>query len=259
MDALQCAVPVSGLYAAADDSGPLDDQLLLGQGIKAIRQEGSWTYGEAQPLFGNIGHYLGYVKTEHLRGASAGRLMANRRICALKAPVFSKPDLKSPITAMLSLGAQVHVGAISGPYCQVEGGYIHAAHLDALDDYADDFVSIAERYLLLPYIWGGTSSDGVDCSGLVRNALWAAGIECPRDASQQEAALGESITITGNLSGLERGDLIFWKGHVGIMMDGEWLLHANAHHMMTQIEPLTEAATRIAKTAGPITAIKRLG
>jgi cell wall-associated NlpC family hydrolase len=244
------------LHSGPDINAPLDDQLLFGQNFTVTREDGAWSYGASAPLYGALGGYSGYVKTAHLRARETD---ANARISSLKAPVFSKPGLKSHIVQILSLGCRVNSGVVSGDYCAAAGGFIHRAHLGALDDYADDFVSIAERYLLLPYIWGGVSADGLDCSGLVQNALWAAGIECPRDASQQEAALGRAVEITPKLSGLERGDLIFWKGHVGIMMDGDWLIHANAYHMMTQIELLSEAQKRIAKTAGPITAIKRLG
>jgi cell wall-associated NlpC family hydrolase len=140
-----------------------------------------------------------------------------------------------------------------------DGGFVFAAHLCPLDEPESDFVAVAERLLHAPYLWGGKSSLGVDCSGLVQISLDAAGVISPRDTDLQQQALGRPLPVEDRLSGLERGDLVFWRGHVGIMRDAETLLHANAHHMMVANEPLAEARDRIfGGTGALITSIRRL-
>ena len=111
------------------------------------------------------------------------------------------------------------------------GAYVIESHTALIGTHATDFVAICERFLGVPYLWGGRTSHGVDCSGLVQMGMIAAGLTCPRDTDMQLEALGRPIDIRPDLTGLRRGDLLFWKGHVGIVTDGLHLLHANAHHM----------------------------
>ena len=117
-----------------------------------------------------------------------------------------------------------------------------------------DFVAVAERFLGVPYVWGGKTAAGLDCSGLIQTALQATGKSAPRDTDMMEKALGEAIA----LEAVRRGDLVFWKGHMGVMLDEKRLLHANAFHMMVAIEPLADAIARIDAVAGPVTSVKRL-
>ena len=119
-------------------------------------------------------------------------------------------------------------------------------------------MAIAERFVGVPYLWGGRTRIGLDCSGLVQSSLQAAGFAAPRDTDMQQDELGISVPVADDLGGPKRGDLVFWKGHVGIMVDGTLMVHANAHHMMVAVEPLSEAARRIAKAGAQIRAIKRL-
>ena len=252
----QCCTPVAGVYACPDRNSAIDDQLLYGQiFLVSSSSDDGRAYGQVQPLYGEQAGYVGYVDWRHLKEPKGGSFAT---ISAIKAPVFSRADIKSPILSFLSHGSRVGDGGISGAFLNIGNGYIHTHHLGYEFGRVDDFVETAKGYLGLPYIWGGKSGDGVDCSGLVQMALWASGRDCPRDADQQEAALGHDVEVRPDLSGLRRGDLVFWKGHVGIMEDAHTLLHANGHFMMTMREPLNDAARRIQKSAGPITSIKRL-
>jgi cell wall-associated NlpC family hydrolase len=134
------------------------------------------------------------------------------------------------------------------------GGFIPNRHLAPLTSRESDFVAVAERFVGAPYLWGGKSSLGVDCSGLVQIALTACGIPCPRDSDMQEGALGKPVS----LAGLQAGDLIFWKGHVAIARARNSLIHANAFHMAVVIEPVAEAVTRIGATGSQVTSVRRL-
>jgi len=128
-----------------------------------------------------------------------------------------------------------------------------------VDAHENDFVAVAERFLHAPYLWGGRTSIGLDCSALVQMGLMAAGVAAPRDSDMQEADRGVAIPFDETLSGLRRGDLVFWKGHVGILRDPQTLIHANGHHVAVAIEGLAEARDRIReKSFGPITSIRRL-
>jgi len=133
-------------------------------------------------------------------------------------------------------------------------GYLPASHLAPLDDFERDFVAVMERFLGTPYLWGGKTNYGLDCSGLVQVALNACGIPCPRDSDMQEKALGTPVAI----GEARRGDLIFWNGHVAVVRDDAMLLHANAFHMAVTIEPIAQAVARIAAAGSAVTSVKRL-
>ena len=138
-----------------------------------------------------------------------------------------------------------------------EGWYLPLPHVGGIDAHADDFVAVAERFVGTPYLWGGKSSLGIDCSGLVQVSLNAAGTGCPRDSDMQQDGLGRALDA-GGIRKLQRGDLIFWKGHVAIVRDADTIVHANAHHMATVIENTRDAIARIKAAGSEITAIKRL-
>jgi cell wall-associated NlpC family hydrolase len=139
-----------------------------------------------------------------------------------------------------------------------DGSYVPSRHISEHDRHAPDWVAIAERFAGVPYLWGGRSRLGIDCSGLLQAAMQAAGLACPRDTDMQQAELGQDVAIRDDLDGLTRGDMVFWPGHVGIMIDAFMLLHANAHHMGVVAEPLASAVDRIVRTGASIAAIKRL-
>jgi len=251
----QVMMPLIPLHKTPANASMMDTQLLLGAEFDIYDIHNGWAWG--QEVQTNKKGYVGYVPNMALARSAAE---PTHRISAVRAPVFIKPDLKTAIRTTLPLNAKLSVDGQEADYLRVSGlghdmGYVHINHIEAIKDATGDFVSIAELHLGLPYVWGGISPDGVDCSGLVQTALRAVGQDALRDTDMQEATLGTEVARDTEL---KRGDLIFWKGHVGIMRDANTLLHANAYHMGVASEPLAQAVARIEKTAGPVTSIKRI-
>ena len=173
--------------------------------------------------------------------------------------LYARPDFKSPPSLPLSMNAAVRVVAMEAAFAKlVDGRFVPAPHIAEQRWHASDFVAVAEGFLGVPYVWGGKTRAGVDCSGLLQLAIQASGRPCPRDSDMQLAEIGDTTVVGHDLSGVARGDLVFWPGHVGIMLDPDRLLHANAHHMAVAVEPLRVAAERIARTGQAIAAVKRL-
>ena len=176
--------------------------------------------------------------------------------------VYPGPEPQAPVRGLPHpRTARSPSPGIDGDYAELAtGGFVlRRASCRTRPRRADDFVAVAESFVGTPYLWGGRTSLGLDCSGLVQTALAAAGIAAPRDSDMQEERLGVPVEIRPDLAGLQRGDLVFWKGHVGIMLDGDWLLHATGQTMTVMIEPLAVAEERIrTRSYGPITSIKRL-
>jgi cell wall-associated NlpC family hydrolase len=172
--------------------------------------------------------------------------------------VYPAPDLKRPPIMRLSFNGKVTVVAREGRFLELaRGGFVYGGHLQPVEEKAKDFVRLAERLVGTPYLWGGRSSAGIDCSALVQLSLQATGLACPRDSDMLEGELGEALADK-DVGELQRGDLLFWRGHVGIAQSGEWMLHASGHQMEVVIEPIRRAVERIATTHGEVTAIKRL-
>jgi cell wall-associated NlpC family hydrolase len=192
--------------------------------------------------------YVGYVQASGL-GAPGP---AGRRVTALWAQLYPRPEVKARTVAELPFLAEVAVDAEERGFSRVVGGgWVASQHLAPV---AGDAADQAARFLGVPYLWGGRSARGIDCSGLVQLALLAAGQPAPRDSDMQAALLGTGLTPKAPLA---RGDLVFWSGHVGIMRDAATLLHANAHHMAVTSEPLEQAMARIAATGGGAATMRR--
>ena len=252
-------VPIAPLHRKASRRSGQDTQLLYGHRFDVYGVSKGWAWGQSRsPVTGSkVKGYVGYMPSKYLEERSE---RASHVVSALKAPIFVSPDIKSHIIQSLPLGALVKGQGRHPSFVQIgAGGYIHRKHLHKRGEELriTDFVTVAEAHIGLPYVWGGMSTDGLDCSGLVLSSLRAIGRDAPRDADMMEAGLGSNLPVS--LRGLKRGDLIFWKGHVGVMQSSSKMIHANAFHMTVQSEPLREAVQRIeASGGGAITAIKRL-
>jgi cell wall-associated NlpC family hydrolase len=181
-------------------------------------------------------------------------------VTALRTFVFPGPSIKLPPVETLSFGCQLVIARIEGLFAMTaSGGHVPVFHLVPVETMEADFVAVAERFLGTPYLWGGKSSLGIDCSGLVQLALAACGIPCPRDTDMQERALGSPLARAHELEQLRRGDLVFWKGHVAIVRDEATLVHANAsRHMAVAFEAAAEAIARIRAAGGVLTSVRRL-
>lgn len=199
--------------------------------------------------------YVGWLPESALARASA---KPTHKVTALTTLAFPGPSIKLPPVASLPMGARLNIAREDGMFAITpEGQHLPRRHLAPLDAHSPDFVAVAERFAGTPYLWGGKSAFGIDCSGLVQVALTAAGTGCPRDSDMQCDGLGRELSATESWH-LQRGDLVFWKGHVAIVRDGESLVHANAHHMATVIENTRDAMARIKAAGNDVIAIKRL-
>jgi hypothetical protein len=232
----------ASLFAWPAGDASQDSELLFGESFTVYDSAHGWAWGQAATDL-----YVGYVRESALSAPFA----REAKVSALMAPVFSAADLKAPVRDLLPMNAVVPVLGRDGDYVNIGPGFLHQRHL--APETQKDFVAIAERFLGVPYMWGGKTAAGLDCSGLIQTALQAVGKSAPRDTDMMEKALGEPVA-----SASQRGDLVFWKGHMGVMLDDTRLLHANAFHMAVAIEPLVEAVARIEKIAGPVTSTKRL-
>ncbi|KAA0121321.1 peptidoglycan endopeptidase [Methylobacterium sp. P1-11] len=234
--------------APAADAG-LDTEALLGDAVDLY----DVAEGFAFVQLARDG-YVGYLPAESLGPIDPE---PTHRVTALRTFLYPEPDLKRPILGHLSLGARLTVTGEAAAYLETPGGYVFARHCAPLDTHEPDYIATAARLAGTPYLWGGRTSLGLDCSGLVQLCLDAAGLPCPRDADMQERALGEALPL--DLARLRRGDFVFWRGHVGLMRDPETLIHANGHHMAVAAEPLAEAVARIAAHSfGAVTGTRRL-
>lgn len=229
------------------------------QWTQALRGERVTVYDRNAEGFA-WGQLIGDGYVGWLPDAALAKPMAapTHKVTALRTLAFPGPSIKLPPTDALPLGARMTVAREDGAFAITrEGQYLPRRHVAPLDANAADFVAVAERFVGTPYLWGGKSSLGIDCSGLVQVSLNAAGTGCPRDSDMQCDGLGRELDAA-EAKYLQRGDLIFWKGHVAIVRDAETIVHANAHHMATVIENAKEAIARIKASGSDVIAIKRL-
>ena len=242
----QVAVPVADL--CSQPGGARDKQLVHGQRFDVLEDVDGWAFG-----FDPVDGYVGYLASSALGPVEP----VTHVLTARSGHIYSEPDFKSPDIGQHSFGAMFTIVRETEGYLALsQGGWLSAAHASPLDALELDPVEVAERFLHTPYLWGGNTGFGIDCSGLVSVALRACGIACPRDSDLQARDLG---TTLAQREDLRRGDLVFWKGHVGMMQDPDTLLHANAHHMSVASEPLDGAIARIGrKEFGEVTRFARV-
>jgi len=238
--ARQCALPAAPIRKGPAPDAELGDQLLFGEIFDVLLQEGEASLGQSRR-----GGYVGWIPTKALHSPVEA---PTHRVHALRTYAFSRPDFRSPAIDLHSMGALVTIEARDGRFAKAVGsGWFLEAHLAPVGlGLAADPAAIAEAFVGAAYLWGGRESLGLDCSGLVQQALAACGRACPRDTDMQEAVFATEI----DRHALRRGDLVFWPGHVGMMLDETRLAHANSHHMAVVIEPLADAVVRIRDSRG---------
>lgn len=241
-----CTEPALAIRRAPEPGAEQLDQLLFGEGFEVLEEVGGYAWGQARR-----DGYVGFVETIGMKPADGA---PTHKVSAIRTYAFAEPSIKSPASGPYSLESLVRVEAREGRFALVAGaGWMVQEHLAPLGSAEADPAAVALRYLGSPYLWGGRESLGLDCSGLVLQALAACGVAWPRDTDQQQAC-GVEVAE----SELARGDLVFWKGHVGMMLDAERIIHANAFHMATAIEPLAETRARyLAAGVGEPTAYRR--
>jgi cell wall-associated NlpC family hydrolase len=228
----------------------LDSEALFGETLTLFDESEGWAWVQLAR-----DGYVGYLPSEGLTSAVT---TPTHRVAALRTYVYASPDIKTPPLSLLSLNALLSGAEVEGRFLALQsGGFVIAEHVRKLDEPARDFVDVALRFRGTPYLWGGRTSLGVDCSGLVQLASEAAGLSCPRDADMQAQEVGRPLDWQ-DADALARGDLVFWDGHVGIMTGAQDLVHASAYQMMVVEEPLAEARARIASSrGGEITGVRR--
>jgi len=243
--------PQAPLRGEPHPEAPLDTEALKGERVTIYdtNAEG-WAWGQLA-----ADHYVGWLPSNALVPPGA---VPTHKVAALRSFAFPGPSIKLPPLEALPFGAKLAVARMQDRMAVTQAGaYVPAPHLVPIGENEADFVAVAERFVGVPYLWGGKTALGLDCSGLVQIALNACGVACPRDSDMQEEALGKPVA-TGGEPGLKRGDLVFWRGHVAIARDRATLIHANAFHMAVAIEPIADAVARIRAASSEIAGIRRL-
>ena len=246
MDVRECIVDVR---REPRPDAAVDTQVLFGERVEVYDEEEGWVWVQL-----DNDQYVGWIAANTLWSKLS---RPTHRVCVPRTFIYPGPSIKLPPLLALPLGAEVEVIERRGDFWMTTNScFIYASHLTQLDESFPDFVAIAEKLLNAPYLWGGKSWMGIDCSGLVQLSLLMRGYKAPRDSDLQEQQVGKPIDYN---AGLQRGDLIFWKGHVGIMRDESTLLHANGTHMLVSSEPLSLVRDRnLQAGAGDITSYRRL-
>jgi cell wall-associated NlpC family hydrolase len=239
--------PQAPLRGEPAPDAPLATEALKGERVTIYDSNAEgWAWGQLA-----ADGYVGWLPANALAPAGAE---PTHKVAALRTFAFPGPSIKLPPVEALPLGARLAIAHFDDRMAVTQSGsYVPVPHLAPVESYEPDFIAVAERFLGVPYLWGGKTALGLDCSGLVQVALTACGTSCPRDSDMQEESLGAAADV----SDVRRGDLIFWKGHVAIARDRSSLLHANAFHMAVAIEPIGDAIARIRSAGFEVTCVRR--
>lgn len=238
------------LRATPSATSRLETQILFGEQFTVYDENDSWAWGQCA-----FDGYVGYVE-RRLLGPPHGA--SSHRVRARFSHIYAAADVKSPALRSLPMNAKLSISTAGPKFAALsKGGFVPTAHIEPLATVAADFVSVAEQLLGVPYLWGGRSPEGIDCSGLVQSALERSGVNAPRDSDMQERVLGKAVH-GGPAAPLRRGDLVFWSDHVGMMCDDETLLHANSHCMMVAREKLADVVGRNRSAGSAVTSVRRL-
>lgn len=254
---IEAVAPVRVLPRA--DAG-LDTEALFGETLQVYdTDDEGWSWVQL-----DRDGYVGYVPANAILIGEAPA--PTHRVTALRSFIFPGPTIKEPPVTWVSLGSELRITReieANGRRFGVidNGGAIVMQHVAPIDTLETDPVAVAERFLGTPYLWGGKSSLGIDCSGLVQTALRAVGIDAPRDSDMQTADLGEDLTgggISLDPTSWRRGDILCWPGHVAFVRDHDTILHANAFHMATAIEGMSSALARIEAAGSALKSVRRV-
>jgi hypothetical protein len=243
----EVASPVLALREAPQPDAAQTTQALMGERVDIYDDIEGWAWGQLAD-----DRYVGWMASDGLRPPQSP---PTHKLAAMRSFLYPGPSIKLPPLGAVPFGAKLLVQDIAGPFARTIDGFVWLKHLVPTDVFDEDWVEVAERFLRVPYLWGGKTPLGLDCSGLVQVAFGATGLAVPRDSDMMQRDLGAPIDVAS----VRRGDLVFWRGHVGLMRDAETLLHANGDAMAVTAEPLTVARARIlAAGGGAVTAVKRV-
>lgn len=247
----QVGVPVLPLAFATGAEARRESELLFGEGFTVYDEADGWAWGQSA-----LDGYVGWVPAAGL----TAEIVATSHLVAVPAShLYPVPDLKRRPTARLGFASRVGVVDERAGFAEIAGGgWLYARHLAPLGRPAEDYVATGLNLLGVPYLWGGRSVDGLDCSGFLQLVLQRAGIPCPRDTDQQAAAVGTALAMPDDPAVLGHGDLAFFPGHVGIVLEGGRFLHANAFDMAVSVHRLADVLERADAAGQGLNAVRRL-
>ncbi len=241
------------LYFTPERSATMESQLIHGEVFQVYEERNGWCWG--QNLTDN---YVGYVPAADL---AAGVPAPDHQIAALHAHLYTEPDLKRPTAGMISMSGRVKIVDVEGRFCRIASGHwLHSRHLVSLGYTTQDLVGTAVKFIGVPYLWGGRTAQGLDCSSLVQIALAMAGIPAPRDSDLQEASVGTPVAMDNpqDFSRITEGDLVYFPGHVGFFVNGWRFLHANAFDMQVSLHGFSDVLDRANADNAGVTSIRRV-